>query len=124
MVEYLIIIIIIIAIVIYSTPVVTTRSIQGSRGFINHRGYQLLAAGLIEDEDHADKPDVCHEVRLLLRGLYSIIIALIIIFVSIYLGCYLGAPEEEVLLDSALLGYQGGEICPEPNYRQVLKIHS
>ena len=85
MVKYLIIIIIIIAIVISSTPVITTRSIKSSRGFINHRGYQLLAAGLIEDEDHVYEPDICHEVRLLLRGIYSIIIALILITVSIYL---------------------------------------
>ena len=102
----------------------TTLCSQASRSSLYHRDYQFLAAGLIEDEDHVDEPDVCHEVCLVLLGLYVIFITLIlIVVVPIYLEGDLRALEEEVLLDAALLGDQGGEICPEADDREVLDLH-
>jgi hypothetical protein len=110
MVDY---IIIIIALVNFTTLAVTFSIFKGSRGFINYRGYQLLTTGLVEDEDHVDESNVCHELNHLFPGYYIIILTLILIVVCIYLRRNIRAPEEKVLLDAALLGDKGSEIRPE-----------
>ena len=46
-----------------------TLSSQASRSSLDHRDYQLLAPGLVEDEYHVDEPNVCHKVCLVLLGL-------------------------------------------------------